>query len=297
MKISISHGDKFIFNLNLSDKVRNAPGISALEIRKLDRVVRNVKKHIFPGMLRQLPVKKFKKRNSMCPFFYQAVVIERNFFSNAVRQLLIEKYQDSPPPGLITRVKDGVETFDAEEVMKSCKRILKEKIPVSLKSLHIEFINRTLCSRNKLFKFGLVESPNCSICHEIATTEHCLYECSFPRFCTTKIATFLDEKFHRGVPHIHLARKKLFLFNMYIDELHPLRMGCSQIMNLILTLKKSYLQFAATERWSGWGEVVHFAQLFAHIRKVIEQRLFVDLKVDLLHELLASLTEEFSQRY
>ena len=57
------HGDKFIFNLNLADKVRNAPGISALEIRKLDRVVQNVKKHIFPGMLRQMPVKKFKKRN------------------------------------------------------------------------------------------------------------------------------------------------------------------------------------------------------------------------------------------
>ena len=85
--------------------------------------------------------------------------------------------------------------------------------------------------------------------------------------------------------------------NMYIDELHPLRMVCGQVMNLILTLKKSYLQFAATERWSGWGEVVHYAQLFAHIRKVIEQRLFVDLKVDLLHELLASLIEEFSQRH
>ena len=98
-----------------------------------------------------------------------------------------------PPSWTSIRIRDWVETFDAEEVMKSCKRILKEKIPVSLKSMHIEFLNRTLCSRNKLFKFGLVESPNCSICHEIATTEHCLYECSFPRFCTTKIATFLDE--------------------------------------------------------------------------------------------------------
>ena len=136
----------------------------------------------------------------------------------------------------------------------------------------------------------------CTICHEVATTEHCLYECNFPSFCTTKIAHFLDEKYHRGVPHIHLARKKLFLFNMYIEELHPLRMVCGQIMNLILTLKKSYLQFAATERWLGWGEVVYYAKLFAHIRKVIEQRLFVDLKVDLLHELLASLIEEFSQR-
>ena len=141
-----------------------------------------------------------------------------------------------------------METFDTEEVMRSCKRILKEKIPVSLKSLHIEFLNRTLYSRNKLFKFGLVEPPICSICHEVAMTEHCLYKCYFLLFYTTKIANFLDEKYHREVPHIHLARKKLFLFNMYIEELHPLRMVCGQIMNLILTLKKSYLQFAATER-------------------------------------------------
>ena len=101
----------------------------------------------------------------------------------------------------------------------------------------------------------------CSFCHEIATTEHCLYECNFPSFCTTKITNFLDEKYHRGVPHIHLARKKHFLFNMYIEELHPLRMVCGQIMNLILTLKKSYLQFAATEKCRGWGEVVFCAQL------------------------------------
>ena len=77
----------------------------------------------------------------MCTFFFHSVIIERNFFSNAARQLLIEKHQDSPPPGHLTRVRDGVETFDAEEVMKSCKRILGQKIPLSLKSLHIEFLN------------------------------------------------------------------------------------------------------------------------------------------------------------
>ena len=105
-------------------------------------------------MLRQMPVKKFKRKNLMCPFFFHSVFIEKDFFSNAMRQLLIEKHHDSPPPGLLTRIRDGVETFDTEEVMKSCKHILKEKIPVSLKSLHIEFLNHSLYSCNKLFKFG-----------------------------------------------------------------------------------------------------------------------------------------------
>ena len=149
-------------------------------------------------MLRQLPIKKFKRKKSICPFFYHSVFIEKNFFSNAMRQLLNDKHQNAPPPGLLTRIRDGVETFDAEEVMRSCKRILKEKIPVSLKSLHIKFLNRTLYSCNKLFKFGSVESPMCSICHEIATTEHCLYECNFPSFCTTKIANFLMKNITGG---------------------------------------------------------------------------------------------------
>ena len=81
---------------------------------------------------------------------------------------------------------------------------------------------------------------------------------------------------------------------MYIEELHPL--ACGQVMNLILTLKKSYLQFAATEKWLGWGEVVFYAIFFAYIKKVIEQCLFVNLEVNLLHEMLASLIEEFSHR-
>ena len=122
----------------------------------------------------------------------------------------------------------------------------------------------------------------CTRCHTIATTEHCIFECDFPTFCTTKIANFLDLKFHNGVPNTHLARKKLFLFNIYIEELDPR----GQVMNLIMSLKKSYLQFAATEKWIGWNNVVFYAQLFAHIRKVIEQRLFVDLEVTLLNDLL-----------
>ena len=57
------HGDKFIFNPNLTEKVNDANlGIMALEIRYLDGVVQNVKKYIQPGMLRQLPIKKFRKK-------------------------------------------------------------------------------------------------------------------------------------------------------------------------------------------------------------------------------------------
>ena len=94
----IVHGDKFIFNLNLTDKVKNADlGLTRLEIQKLDRVVQNVKKFIHPGMLHQLSVKKFKRRKSIDTFFYHSMFIQKKFFSKAMRQLITDRQQNIPP--------------------------------------------------------------------------------------------------------------------------------------------------------------------------------------------------------
>ena len=79
---------------------------------------------------------------------------------------------------------------------------------------------------------------------------------------------------------------------MYIDEFQS--KFCDQIMNLILALKKSFLEFASDQRWVGWSRTVWHAQLFSHIRKVIAQRLLMQLKVELLTELLDSLATDFS---
>ena len=287
-----TYKDKFIFNLNLTEKVRDPElGLTETQIRKLDWLVGNVRKHILPGKLRLLPSKKFKSHIPINTFFYHSVYKDKHFVSKALKLLMVEQNQ-APPPGLLTRVRDGVGTYEIEDVMRSFKRILNEKIPMRLKSLHIEFVNRTLWSRNKLFKFGLVENPNCGRCQVVATTEHCIFECSFPSFCATKIATYLDNRIHGGVPHINLAREKLFLYNMYIEELQP-RLS-SQVMNLILTIKKSCLDFASDDRWLHWNRVVFYAQLFAHTRKVITQRLFMALDVEMLNDFLAQITEEFS---
>ena len=286
------HKNKFVFNLNLTERVAD-PELDLSEdlIRKLRWLVENVKRHILPGQLTQLPSKKFRSNRPINTFFYHSVFKDKHFFSKAFKTLLIEQHHD-PPPGLLTRERDGVETFDMEISRRSFKRILNEKIPLSLKSFHVEFINRTLWSRNKLWKFGLVDVPNCGRCLEVATTEHCLYFCSFPSFCASKIANFLDNRLHGGVPHIHLARERLFLHCMYIDEL-PSRF-CGQIMNLVLSIKKSCIEFASDDRWVNWTRIVWYAQLFTHIRKVIAQRLFLDLPVELLSELLDSLVAEFS---
>ena len=71
-------------------------------------------------------------------------------------------------------------------------------------------------------------------------------------------------------------------------------------MNLILTIKKSCLDFASDDRWLHWNRVVFYAQLFAHTKRVITQRLFMALDVEMLNDFLAQLEgkniifEEFS---
>ena len=244
-----THNDKFIFNLNLTERALD-PVLEIPEylIQKLTWLVGNVKKHITPGMLTQLSSKKFKSRRPIATFFFHSVFKDRYFLSKAFKTLMIEQNQE-PPPGLLTRERDRVEIFDLEDTMRSFKRILNEKIPLRLKSFHVEFINRTLWSRNKLWKFGLADNPNCNICFEVATTEHCLFFCTFPTFCASKIANFLDKKLHNGVPRIHLAREKLFLHCMYIDEFQS--KFCDQIMNLKLALKKVSSNLPLTR--DGWG--------------------------------------------
>ena len=65
-----TYKDKFIFNLNLTEKVRDPElGLTETQIRKLDWLVGNVRKHILPGKLRLLPSKKFKSHIPINTFF------------------------------------------------------------------------------------------------------------------------------------------------------------------------------------------------------------------------------------
>ena len=66
-------------------------------------------------------------------------------------------------------------------------------------------------------------------------------------------------------------------------------------MNLILSIKKSCLNFAADEKWMSWNRVIFYAQLFAHTQKVIAQRMFMNLEVELLTDFITALTDEFSK--
>ena len=79
---------------------------------------------------------------------------------------------------------------------------------------------------------------------------------------------------------------------MNIEELHPSLAG--QVMNLILSIKKSCLNFVSEDKLIGWNNTVYFAQLFAHVLKVIAQRLYMNLEVKLLTDFITTLASEFT---
>ena len=85
------------------------------------------------------------------PMFFHSAFCDKSFFAKANRKLLLSETESRYPPALETRIRDNVETFDTEIVMNSFKKLLKSKIPLKLKSFHVEFLYRTLASRNELF--------------------------------------------------------------------------------------------------------------------------------------------------
>ena len=192
----------------LDDNVDLSPRI--IDIAK--NIVNNVSKIMPVNRMQIFDDKPF--RFSIKPVFYHATFSDKAFFSKVARRLLFDETENFYPPALETRIRDNIETYDQQVIMESFEKLLRAKIPLKLKSFHVEFIYRTLPSRSKLFKFGIAQSYLCGRCMEKADTEHVLYYCSFPKFCMKEIAAFLDDTYHKGVPKVHLCRMKWFLYNI-----------------------------------------------------------------------------------
>ena len=119
-----------------------------------------------------------------------------------------------------------------------------------------------------------------------------MFHCHFPKFCMLKISAFLDDRYHRGVPNVHLCRMKWFLYNIYVDEI-PKRVH-NELANLVIRLKQFCIMTAAEEKWINWSETVHYAQLMSHIKRVIIQRKFLNLPVDILQDMFDHVVNDFT---
>ena len=165
---------------------------------------------------------------------------------------------ESPHPSIRTRLQSGKYFPDSQAFFSSFDKILASPIGLYYKSFFFQQFTRTLTSRNKLFKFGHLESDKCIKCNVIADTEHAIFQCTFPKYFSHSLAMFLDKHYNAGAPDFLFLKENFFLFNIYYETFTY--MEYIQITQLILTAKDKALKFNNDTCLVKWNEYNYFAQ-------------------------------------
>ena len=155
-------------------------------------------------------------------------------------------------PALKTRVSDKLYIPDKEMLSMSLKKIFSMPIILYYKNFILEQMNRTLNSKNKLYKFKLTDSNLCSKCNIISSTEHALYFCVFPTYFIHKLALFLDYVLNDSKPEFIFLKENFYLYNMFYE-------GFSndfylQLSHLILVAKDRSLKISIEDDFIKWDD-------------------------------------------
>ena len=86
--------------------------------------------------------------------------------------------------------------MDAINLVSVALRILSLPIILHYKSFLFEQLNRTIVSRKKLIRFGIIENANCPKCNVESTTEHAIFSCYFSKYFIHTFALFLDNMYN-----------------------------------------------------------------------------------------------------
>jgi hypothetical protein len=103
---------------------------------------------------------------------------------------------------IIRDLSKPAETFNDSKflpnVEKDLKQITLRKIAMlkntRQKNIYLRVYNNDIFSKEKLHKFGIVDSPNCSRCGEIETKVHLIFECPQVRQIWNKISNIVRDQ-------------------------------------------------------------------------------------------------------
>ena len=160
--------------------------------------------------------------------------------------------QNCELPSIKTRIRDKLYFPDKEMFFLSFRKIFDMPLILHYKNFYIEQINRTLTSKNKMFKFKLTDSNLCLKCNIISTTEHAIFECSFPKYFVHKLALFLDFKYNESKPEYIFLKENFYLFNMHYPGFSDSEY--IQLTHLILIAKDRSLKFSTNDVITNWNE-------------------------------------------
>ena len=173
-------------------------------------------------------------------------------------KIIHRKSIESPHPSIKTRLQDGKYFPDSQSFFYSFEKILAMPIGLYYKSFFFQQFTRTLTSRNKLFKFGYLDSDKCIKCDVLADTEHAIFYCPLPKYFSNCLAKFLDNHYNSGRPDFMFLKENFFLYNIYYEAFSS--QEYIQITQLILAAKDKALKInkdSCLNRWNGYN---YFAQ-------------------------------------
>ena len=113
-------------------------------------------------------------------------------------------------------------------------------------------------SKNKLYKFNIVESNLCEVCNIISNTEHAIFYCIFPKYFIHLLARFLDHKYNNNHPDFIFLKENFYLFNIYY-EIFPIN-DYLQLSQLILIAKERSLKISNDDCIVRWNNNNFYAQ-------------------------------------
>ena len=220
-------------------------------INKLNQVVDAIKPHMSASIFHKKTAKNF-----LTPIGSLSAK-DKKLFSFHYKRIYKSKI-NIELPSIMTRKRDNLFFPDTEIFEMSIQKMFKLPIILQFKNFYLEQINRTLLSKNKLFKFKLIESNMCYKCKKTSSTEHALFECIFPSYFIHKLAVFLDIKYNCGQPQFIFLKEGFYLFNLYYDDFSY--NVYTQLCNLIIAAKEKSLKLSKEECIMNWNK----NNLYAH---------------------------------
>ena len=166
------------------------------------------------------------------------------------RSILIEH------PAIKSRMKDSLYFPDKEIFNSSFQKLFQAPLPIYYKNFFYEQYSRILISKNKMFKFKLIDNDQCNLCHVTSTTEHAIFFCHFAKFFIHIVALFLDEFY--DINEFIFLKENFYLFNIYYE--HFTSKEFTQLSLLTLIGKDRCLKISKDDCITRWSISNYYAQ-------------------------------------
>ena len=152
------------------------------------------------------------------------------------------------PHAYATRLRDTEVVPPEEDFKRSYAWSASSHIPSTLRSFHLEYLNRTLLSNTKLNKMKVADPPPtvCHLCEVPANSYHMCNECIFPLVCKDSLKLFLTTK---NFPQ-QLLNDTFLNYGWDVPRVQLQQSHMTQLAILILMGRKTSFDMFKHENWS-----------------------------------------------